>query len=1047
MRTILAVLALLTATTATAQPMLSQPALSPDGRSIAFVSGDDIWIAPAGGGEAHILIANPASESRPLFSPDGKSIAFVSTRSGNGDIYVADLSSGALRRITWDDARDSLDAWSQDGKWLYFSSNSREADGGASDVWRVAASGGTPMQVTAEKVVYEYYAAPSPDGKAVAFVARGFSFGQWWRHGRSHMDESQLALVDFAHHYTPLTQGGAKDLWPMWSPDGKRLFFTSDRDGNENLWVMDIGGQPKQLTHFKDGRALWPTISADGKSIVFERNFGLWKMDTASGTAAPIAIALQGVASSPAIEHRKIGDHFGDMALSPDGKKVVFTARGDVFAASAKEPNEGMRVTNTEGFEMQPAWSGDSRSVYYVSDRDGRNHLYRYDFTTDKETQLTTGDSTDLAPRVSPDGKMIAFTRNSRELVVLDLANNQLHTVANGHFDRAPYLSDRSVDWSPDSKWIAFLTGGEGTVGAFVNAWVVPAAGTEKPRAVSFIANGNVDSLTWSRDGKFLLIVTGQRTEQNQIARVDLVPQTPKLREEEFTNLFKAEEKKDEKKDEKKTPAAVTIDFTGIRDRARILPIAFDTGGLAISPDNKWIAFSATVGDDQNVYVYSIDELATEPAVPKQLSATSGRKTALQFSPDSKEVWFLDDGKVIAATIDPAKTRTVGVSAEMDVDFEREKKEAFRQAWTWEGDNFFDAKMNGVDWNAIRAEFEPRVAAARNGDEFRRLLSLMVGELNASHLGAAPPASSFRTTTGRIGVRFDRDEYESHGVLKVSEIIPLGPADVAKIKAGDVILAVDGTPVTASTNFDALLDYKIGKRTVLSVASSADGTGKHDVVLQPISGRAEQPLTYRGWVTANRDYVNRISNGRLGYVHMADMSWESLQRLFLDLDAENRTHEGVVIDLRNNHGGFVNPYAIDVFARRSYLTMIGRDFPPSPARSILGQRALERPTVLVINRHSLSDAEDFTEGYRALKLGKVVGEPTAGWIIYTSNFPLLDGTSFRLPSVRVLDAEGKDMEMHPRPVDRLVIRPIGESYAGKDSQLDAAVEELEKNLK
>jgi len=158
-------------------------------------------------------------------------------------------------------------------------------------------------------------------------------------------------------------------------------------------------------------------------------------------------------------------------------------------------------------------------------------------------------------------------------------------------------------------------------------------------------------------------------------------------------------------------------------------------------------------------------------------------------------------------------------------------------------------------------------------------------------------------------------------------------------------------------------------------------------------------------------------------------------------------HDGVVIDLRNNHGGFVNPYAIDVFARRSYLTMIGRDFPPSPARSILGQRALERPTVLVINRHSLSDAEDFTEGYRALKLGKVVGEPTAGWIIYTSNFPLLDGTSFRLPSIRVLDAEGKDMEMHPRPVDRLVIRPIGESYAGKDSQLDAAVDELVKDLK
>jgi tricorn protease len=1053
MRLILAALALLAATSLTAQPMLSQPALSPDGKSIAFVSGDDIWIAPASGGDAHILIAHPAAESRPLFSPDGKSIAFVSTRSGNGDIYVADLASGATRRVTYDDARDALDAWSHDGKWLYFSSNSREADGGASDVWRVAAGGGTPMQVSAEKVTYEYFAAPSPNGNSVAFVARGFANGQWWRHGRSHMDETQLALVDNAHHYTTLTAGGAKDLWPMWTPDGRRLYFVSDRDGTENLWSLEIGsgigGEAKRLTSFKNGRVLWPAISSDGKTIVFERDFCIWKADTtnANANAAPVAIALQGVASSPAVDHRKITDRFTGMALSPDGKKVAFVARGEIFAASAKDAGDAMRITNTEGAEMQPVWSSDSRSLYYVSDRDGRDHLYRYDFATEKETQLTSGDSTDIAPRVSPDGKLIAFTKNAKDLTLLDLATSQTRAVATGRFDRPPFLSTRAIDWSPDSKWIAYLTGGEG---GFFNAWVVPVAGGTAggtPHAVSFIANGQVDSLSWSRDGKFLLMATGQRTEPSQIARIDLVPQTPKLHEEQFRELFKTEEKlKEESKPEKKTPVAVNVevDFNGIRDRSSLLPIAFDVSEQTISPDGKWVAFAANVGDDQNVYVYSIDELSSEPAVPKQLSATATPKQALQFSPDNKEVWYLDGGKIVAAAIDPVKTRTVAVSAEMDVDFEREKNEAFREAWTYERDNFFDASMNGVDWNATRAAFEPRVAAARNGDEFRRLLQLMVGELNASHLGASAPPSSVRTTTGRIGVRFDRNEYDAHGTLRVSEVIPLSPADVAKIRTGDTILAVDGTPVTPSTNFDALLDYKIDKRTVITVASAADGTGRRDVVLRPINSREEQPLAYRAWVNANRDYVNRISNGRLGYVHMYDMGWSSLQRLFLDLDAENRAHDGVVIDLRNNHGGFVNPYAIDVFSRRSYLTMVSRDFPPSPARSVLGQRALERPTVLVINRHSLSDAEDFTEGFRALKLGKVVGEPTAGWIIYTSNQPLLDGTVFRLPGTRVLDAEGKDMEMHPRPVDRLVIRPIGESYVGKDSQLDAAVEELVK---
>src|SRR5436305_3198947 len=279
-----------------------------------------------------------------------------------------------------------------------------------------------------------------------------------------------------------------------------------------------------------------------------------------------------------------------------------------------------------------------------------------------------------------------------------------------------------------------------------------------------------------------------------------------------------------------------------------------------------------------------------------------------------------------AATIDPAKARAVSVGAEMDIDVQREKSEAFAQAYTYLRDNFFDANMNGVDWKAQRDKLAPYVDAAVSGDEFRRLLLSIIGELNASHSGANPPGDSFRNTTGQIGARFDRDEYESRGALKVREVVPLSPADVAKIRAGDFIVAVDGTPVTASTNVDALMDYRAGKRTVVTVASSADGAGKRDVIVDPIETPAARRLTYRGWVDANRDYVNRISNGRLGYVHMYDMSFGALQQLYLDLDADNRAHDGVVIDIRNNHGGFVNAYAIDVFSRRIYSTMTPRDF-------------------------------------------------------------------------------------------------------------------------
>jgi C-terminal processing protease CtpA/Prc len=228
----------------------------------------------------------------------------------------------------------------------------------------------------------------------------------------------------------------------------------------------------------------------------------------------------------------------------------------------------------------------------------------------------------------------------------------------------------------------------------------------------------------------------------------------------------------------------------------------------------------------------------------------------------------------------------------------------------------------------------------------------------------------------------------------------------------------------------------------LAVAESADGAGRREVDVRPVSTATEKALRYRKWVEERREYVGRASGGRLGYVHMYDMSSASLAQLYVDLDAENQAKEGVVVDVRHNDGGFVNVYAIDVLARRSYLKMTPRGFNAAPARTVLGQRALELPTVLVTDQYSLSDAEDFAEGYRSLKLGKVVGEPTSGWIIYTSNISLIDGTVFRLPFIRVETADGVNMERNPRPVDVPVRRPLGESYTGKDSQLDAAVREL-----
>ena len=1068
-------------TTASAQqvtnprPYFTEPSLSPDRKEIAFVSGGDIWTVPSTGGVAALLVSHSANEARPLYSPDGKQLAFISTRTGNGDIYVLTLTSGDLKRLTFDDGFDQLDGWSRDGRWIYFSSVSRDI-GGLNDLFRVSASGGTPMQVSADRYTNEFFGAPSPDGTTIAFSARGIASGQWWRKGHSHIDEAEIWLLRSfdggAGTYERVTAaGGAKEMWPMWSADGRRLFYVSDRvdsgnkNGAQNIWTATPGRSDyKRVSNFTDGRVLWPSISYDGREVVFEHNFSIWKLDTDSGKASEVSIVRRGASAGPGVERMRLSDQISEMQLSPDGKKVAFVVRGEVFAASAADGGDAARVSNSPAEESQIAWAPDSRRLAYVSDRDGTPHLFLYDFNSNTETQLTRDPADDSTPRFSPDGKLLAFIRGAKELRVMDMADKKERVVVTAFFERPPIVADRPFVWSPDNKWLAYAPVGENQ---FKNLYVVSVDGGPG-RPVSFLANVFNNTISWSPDGTFMLFDSGQRTESTQLARVDLVPRTPRFREDQFRDLFKEETPRnttpatrpEPRPSPSETPAAspspseerktgtkpVQVVFDDIRRRLSLLPVGVDVSYQTISPDGKWIAMIANSVNQANLYLYSLDELSRDPIVAKQLTSTSGSKNWAQFTPDNKEIFYLENGRIGVVNLE-GRTRSLAVTAELDVDFSREKMEVFKQGWTYLRDNFYDSGYHGANWDQVRAEYEPLIAGARTADEMRRLLQLMVGELNASHLGASSPPGGNQPTTGRLGLRFDRREYETSGRLRITEVIALSPAAVAgSIKVGDYLIGVDGRAIDATTNLDELLSYKIGRRISVTIATQADGTGKRDVAVRPVNGATERGLLYRQWVERNREYVSRISNGRLGYAHMFDMSFGSLSQFYVDLDAENFGKDGVVIDVRNNSGGFVNVYAIDVLARRGYLTMSLRGLDGTPARTVLGQRALNRPTILVTNQHSLSDAEDFTEGYRSLRLGQVVGEPTAGWIIYTWNQALIDGTNFRLPRMKVTANDGTVMERNPRPVDVEVTRPIGETLTNKDSQLDAAVRELLKQL-
>jgi Tol biopolymer transport system component len=523
-----------------ALPSFAEPGISPDGATIAFVSGGDIWEVPARGGDARLLVSHPATESRPLFSPDGKRLAFTSTRTGNGDVYVLAIATGEVTRLTFDDASELVSGWSADSQSVLFQSSSHEISG-MLDVYRVNVDGSTPMPVAADRYTTEYFGAPAPAGEAVAITARANAGAQWWRKGHSHLDESEIWIVRSGGaggpRYEQITRGGAKDAWPMWAAGGKGLYFMSDRSGAQNIWsVSSLGVQgsevpdsgAKALTTFTDGRVLWPSITRDGRTIAFERDFGIWTVDTAGGQPHAVAITLRGAPAATGIEHRTFSDQLQELALSPDGRKAAFTVHGEVFSVSARDGGDAVRVTQTVGEESEIAWAPNSRQLAYASDRSGVNQLFVYDFGTGKETQITNGAGRDAGPRYSPDGKWIAFERNSRELRVIDPASKEEKLLATGVFDAPPFADFRDYAWSPDSRLIAFLSAG---TKAFQNVQIVPVAGGEA-RAVSFLANVNAGSLSWSPDGTYLTFATSQRTEPGDVMRIDLLPRTPKFRED-----------------------------------------------------------------------------------------------------------------------------------------------------------------------------------------------------------------------------------------------------------------------------------------------------------------------------------------------------------------------------------------------------------------------------------------------------------------------------------------------------------------------------------
>lgn len=1070
-----------------------QPCLSSDGSEIAFHFGGDIWIVSAEGGHARRITAHEDYDYYPLFSPDDKKLAFASDRTGGGNIYLADLqNANPPERLTFLNGSGPADCWSPDGKWIYFSS---DYNGLGQAIYKISVDGGTPICLHSDPMEWHHSPAVSPDGQWIAFNNNGDG---WWRNGQNSAEISDIWLMPNVvdpREFRQLNNYRGKNLKPMWRQDGTGLFFLSDRSGIENIWEMPLSGDQKarRVTRFRSGRVVRPNISANGKWMVFERDFSIWRLNLESGESEAVDIRVQVDEKENSHYHFVAMGRISENQLSPDGKKVAFVVKGNIFADVANKSSKGVssvQVTGDHSRESQLSWHPDSKNIVYISDRDGFNQIFLYDFTTRVEKQLTDSLVQKYFPKISPDKKYISYVRESSDICLIDIESGEERVfIRDQLFLDLPYLVDYT--WSPDSQWIAFVGWGPQY---FSNVYVQHLK-DDSPQQITFLSNISCEDLLWSPNGRYIVFSTGHYRSESQIARVDLQKVLPVFKEDEFDKLFQLPEKEKEeapaksedgedeekaeqsddspenasepaspdeaendapdKKTDKDSDKKITIEFEGIKHRLQFLTdrdsFAYP---LAIRPNSKTLIYSASILGKPYLWSMSMDT-SKKRGQPCQLTYSVTDASDVSFSPDGKKLFYVDSGSLYSIVLNDSGDRKSGPSqirirADIEVDFHQEKMQAFNEAWTLIRDHFYDAEFHGCDWDKVYQTFEPLVRGAQTSVAFQEILRMMLGELNASHLGAYGGWLGPYAQDSYIGLLFDQKELAEKGVFKITRVLPNAPVTLVKAPAreGEYLVAIEGQPLDGkSGNYARLMKRRRNRRLKLLLNDTPVLEGAREIVVQPVGYGKHRQLQYRDWVNRNGEYVTRESKGKVGYVHIPSMSYKDYMKFIADLDSEAHNRDGIIIDIRYNGGGHIAAFILDVLYRKSFtrFSLRGRGY--SAGTNFTGGRILEKPLTLITNEQTASDAEIFSEGFRRLGLGKVIGQPTAGAVIYTSSWQLLDGTRFRLPRFLVRTMEGENTELSPRPVDIAVARDLGETASGMDSQLDVAVETLLKAIR
>ena len=1034
--------------------LVSTPALNSDGSEVLFSWRGDIWRVPIGGGQIQRLTTNIGQETNPIWSRDDKAFYYSSNKTGANQVYKMQIAGSRPVQLTFHSEGSIPIGLSPDGERVHIS--------GQRDAWwrwanRFFSISGVQPQ-SGEIQLFDAYGASasvSPIDQSILFTREGMS---WARKGYTGSRAGQIWLWNNDEKdYRRLFADNEFDVrYPIWNRDGKSFYFVSEEDGTKNLWSYDLKTtKRKQLTDFEDDGIISPALSADGQTIVFRRLFDLYRFNpTRNKPPAKIELTYEGDLFDTVELERKLTEAT-NASFNENGNTFAFVAGGDVWVSDTtlKEP---VQITTTASYESEVLFDHKNDRIIYVGSENDQVDIYsvkRADTSkpwwrnrTFDTQRLTEDEFVEESLEISPKGTYLTFVRHRDGLYTLNL------TVPNSPPDRlVKTWSGIGYDWSPDENWLTYSAADNNF------NYDIHVINVEEPDESYNISKhpDNEYNPTWAPDGKTIAFVGRRFDQEYDIYYVPLLKSLAQRSardvklETALKNSENDEPTQEEAKGDDASAALVTtpeekpdFEFASQRIRKVNIPNATEQQ-LTWSPDSKLLAFQTTIDGKSGLYAITPYMSTT----PKLLLSDPGR--LLEWRADNKRIYWIKNGVPGWTTSNGSASANYSFTARQIYDLGEYHREIYLECWRIMRDDFYDGNFNNRNWDEIRRKYEVVAAETYSKDNLLRIMSLMLGELNASHLGYRGPTDpkpqlASRNITGHLGVLWDPN-HQGPG-MRVLEVIKNSPASYIKsqLNRGDIILAINGVNIDPALDLTKVLNGTVSQETLLTIKADKENT---ELTIIPISYSSFRSLLYERWLASNRAMVEKKSKGKFGYLHIRAMDMTSFHKFERELYEVAAGKDGIVIDVRENGGGFTTDHLLTILTQpRHAITKPrggGMGYPQD--RSIYA--TWSKPIVVLCNQNSHSNAEIFSHAIKHLRRGQVVGVPTSGSVISTGSRAVLDAGTIRIPFRGwYLLNNGEDMELNGAIPHHILWPQPGQLPQGIDIQLDKAIAVLRKDV-